>query len=241
MLANRNWIRRNEPFPHVLADNVFNKATYRRLEWGFHHAVADYFKRHPESFTSKMTADPESPFALFTSRAWHDLLAELMQVNATGDVDAGLHHHDAGADGGYVHNDLNPGFFAGSPAPGRVNLPQPRICNYYHGDAIAGVAPRATVRAVAVLYYLFNPPWSPGDGGETGLYRFYDDPVSEPAAAVPPVNNSLVAFECTPHSYHSFIAGQKSRNSVIMWLHRPLHEAVQRWGEEAIVRWPRAK
>ena len=30
---------------------------------------------------------------------------------------------------------------------------------------------RETIRAVSVLFYLANPEWEPGDGGETALFR----------------------------------------------------------------------
>ena len=62
--------------------------------------------------------------------------------------------------------------------------------------------------------------------------------MNSPAAAVPPVNNMLLAFECTPNSYHSFISNKVAeRNSVIMWLHRSDEMAVNRWGENTLERW----
>jgi Rps23 Pro-64 3,4-dihydroxylase Tpa1-like proline 4-hydroxylase len=98
-----------------------------------------------------------------------------------------------------------------------------------------------TVRAVAILYYTANEPWTPGDGGETGLYRRRTDPPDRPAARVAPHNNSMVAFECTPNSFHSFVTNRaKPRRSVTMWLHRRDTDVVDRWGEESIVAWPGA-
>ena len=242
VIANRRWVCRQDPFPHIVARNVFTEDAYRAFVTGFEHALATYFAKNPDSFTMKMSDDRNSPFAMFTSRAWHDMLATLWGIDATGDVDGGLHHHEPGGKGGHVHNDLNPGWFVGAARSDRVNLPRPAICSYYHGDvAREGVAPRRTVRAVAMLYYLNNPPWRPGDGGETGLYRANDDGVLSPVAVVPPINNSMLLFECTPHSYHSFIASKNARNSIIMWLHRPYADAVGRWGEEAIVAWPRKR
>jgi 2OG-Fe(II) oxygenase superfamily len=78
--------------------------------------------------------------------------------------------------------------------------------------------------------YLCNPDWIEGDGGETGLYGSREDPVDRPIAVVPPINNSLLMFECTPYSYHSFLSnGRSPRNSVIVWLHREKVEVLSRW------------
>ena len=48
------------------------------------------------------------------------------------------------------------------------------------------------------LYYLANPRWEPGDGGSTGLFTSADDSIEAPSAEMPPINNSLLLFECTP-------------------------------------------
>jgi hypothetical protein len=55
---------------------------------------------------------------------------------------------------------------------------------------------------------------------------------------VPPINNSMLLFECTPYSYHSFISNRRSvRNCLVMWLHRPKEEVTARWGETVIEKW----
>lgn len=73
---------------------------------------------------------------------------------------------------------------------------------------------------------------------KTGLYENSEQPIDEPTKTIPPVNNTLLIFECTPRSYHSFIQNRRSaRNSIIMWLHRPKSDAIQRWGSDAIIGW----
>ncbi len=70
------------------------------------------------------------------------------------------------------------------------------------------------------------------------MYESYSQAVDSPSKAVPPVNNTLFIFECRPNSYHSFISNRANvRNSVIMWLHRPKSDVIQRWGNDAIVGW----
>ena len=96
----------------------------------------------------------------------------------------------------------------------------------------------ATIRGVAIIYYLNNLAWAPGDRGETGLYRAAQDPIEHPVVEVPPSNNSLLAFECTPHSFHTFRGNNRyARNSVIVWIHRQKSTVLGRWGDAAIVPW----
>jgi hypothetical protein len=169
------------------------------------------------------------------------MLARLFGVPATGDVNIGLHHHEPGSANGFPHNDLNPGWFPrDEDANGNgIRLARPDLVEYTTGDVRRpGIVARETVRAVACLIYLNNPPWSRGDGGSTGLYRAPSDPPNSPVAAVAPVNNSLLAFECTPHSYHGFLTNRvHPRDTIVMWLHRERQDAVQRWGQDAIVRY----
>ena len=75
------------------------------------------------------------------------------------------------------------------------------------------------------------------DGGMTGLYSSPRQPVNRPDAAVPPVNNTMLLFECGARSWHSFISNRQPRRSVILWLHRTREDAIAHWGERAIVNW----
>src|SRR5215471_15910839 len=250
-LANRRWVRRGSPFPHVVATDVFTSTFYDSLAEDFHRQFEREAPRGLEDPALKMrgydsyglhfSPATTGPCSIFASRPWHDLLASLFQIRASGFVNAGLHHHSIGSGSGLVHNDLSFGWFVDYPSANGIRLSRHDLCRYTDGTPIApDVVPKEAVRAVSMLFYLANPPWTPGDGGETGLYRTVQDPVDSPAATVPPINNSILLFECTPSSYHSFVGKNKSvRNSVIMWIHRSKADAVARWGEQTIVRFPR--
>ena len=241
VLQNRRWVRRTHPFPHVVAADVFVPAFYAELAAEFRRIAQE----HPEAFRRSMPGydaagsevGRDGPLGVFVSRPWHDLVAGVGRVQPTGDVSASLHHHEPGAASGWPHNDLNPGWFPEpAPDPGEVRLSIDGDVGYHRGERPPGVPARETIRAVSLLFYLANPPWSAGDGGETGLYRSPSDPA--PAASIPPVDNSLVLFECTPYSWHAFVSNRaKPRNSVVMWLHRPKADVIDRWGEAAIVPW----
>jgi hypothetical protein len=180
-----------------------------------------------------------SALRVFWSVEWHDLLARLAGVTPTFNVNGGLHHHTVGSGNGRVHNDLNPGWFPDEPLPANdIRLSSPRHCDYYSG-ASASSPTAENVRALAMIFFLANGPWRPGDGGETGLYESPRQAIDRPSAVVPPLDNTMLVFECTPFSYHAFLSNRRrERNSVILWLHRRRAEVLSRWGEAAIVRWP---
>lgn len=246
LLFNRRWVRRMHPVPHVYAANVFVPDFYRALHEQFARIERDQpevFQRNMKGYDASGTSVKnfaDGPLGVFVSREWHDLIARVAGVpSATGDVNAALHHHDAGGASGWPHNDLNPSWFAGpAPGPNEVRVEGTDGVGVVTGEAPPGVPVREVVRAVSLLFYLGNPDWEPGDGGETGLFADVASAGYGPGAAIPPINNSLVFFECTPRSWHSFISNRtKPRNSVVMWLHRPKDEAVTRWGDENIEYW----
>jgi 2OG-Fe(II) oxygenase superfamily len=242
LIAHRRWVRRTVPFPHVVATNVFVADFYQRL----HDQFLALLRDRPQAFNKGIAnydaaaADIgpyDGPLSLFVSREWHDLLGALTGVTGTGDMIATMHHHDPGSRRGWPHNDLAPGWFGGPPpCPDEVRLAGVDGVGYRDGTRPDGVSARPGVRAASALFYVANEPWQPGDGGETGLFSSGTGRQG-PAAVVPPVNNSLVIFECTPYSQHTFLGARKPRNSVVMWIHRPLAETVQRWGERSIVYW----
>lgn len=242
VLGQRRWIQRTHPFPHVIAYDVFQPAVYRRLESAFQELLNEtagrpYLRAHDiEGCT--VNGDVADRFDPLLTRPWHDLLARILKINATGHVAVGLHHHQVRSHHGFPHNDLNHGWFLGNPARDQLVMSGPGI-DYTTGtmlDDTTNSAPVETVRAASVLFYLANPVWEIGDGGGTGLYRSDSDDIKQPATVVPPLNNSLLMFECTPNSYHGFIRNRRnSRNSIIMWLHRPKKDVSERWGESVIV------
>jgi 2OG-Fe(II) oxygenase superfamily len=242
VLAQRRWIQRVRPFPHVIAYDVFKPSVYSRLEDAFLELLEEtagrpYLKAH-EIHGRMLGDDVADRFDPLLARPWHDLLARILKINATGHIAAGMHHHQVGSRHGFPHNDLNSGWFPGDPAPGRLVFSGPAI-DYTTGtvlDEVAGCMPVETVRAASALFYLANPAWEIGDGGATGLYRSDTDDIEHPVAVAPPLNNSLLMFECTPASYHGFISNRRNpRNSIVMWLHRPKKDVLDRWGESAIV------
>jgi hypothetical protein len=247
------WLRYEKPFPHVVASDVFRPAIYDAMVGQFGQLLARGCVDHPmpadtqfsrgmgsyDAYGYNFTASHAGAFRVLLSRAWCDLLAGLFGVAPTHHVNIGLHHHAVGSASGWPHSDLAPGWFA-EDAPGEdMTLSDHSKVDYQNGTVFAP-ALRSTeeVRAVAALIYLANPEWHPGDGGETGLYGGPRADVHRPLARVAPVNNTLLAFECTPFSFHTFLSNVRTpRNSIVMWLHRPKNEVLDRWGDRPIVYW----
>ena len=253
ILAHRRWHFAERPFPHFHVQNVFTAKCYQAIELDFvslfdkglsDQPDADRLSRNmpgSDAFGWNLPPGIDGPLATFYDQRWHDLLAKLTGVQATGDVSGAVHFHRPGSQMGHIHRDLGVGWFPGKGWTGVVNPADRTRCSYIYGDVLQpGIEVHEAVRAVTMIFYVSNPPWSKGDGGETGLYRFATDPVASPAVAIPPINNSLVLFENTPWAYHSFLANLRSpRSSVVLWLHRPIEEARQRFGEKALFRWRR--
>ncbi|MGW4089805.1 2OG-Fe(II) oxygenase family protein [Nocardia sp. NPDC004750] len=245
IFAHRRWIRRSRPFPHVYARDVFVPEFYQRLTEQLEQVRGkrpDLVAPVADGYSAggiRLEDLRDGPLAVFTSREWHDLVARLGGVEPTGDVEGSVHHHGSGSPFGRPHNDLNPAWFPGPPpGPGEVRLPDATV-HTKTGARATGVVARETVRGVAVQFYLGNPGWQPGDGGETALY----DHVAQGAAPqsvslVPPLDNSLLLFEVTPRTWHTFAGNNiNDRNSVLMWVHRTKADAERRWGGDKIVHW----
>jgi LPS sulfotransferase NodH len=241
-LGAAHWWRSSRPFHYARAGPVFRPEVYAGLVAAFHEfGEAGLFTRGIPGYD--VTAMPitsehaAGPFAVFMSRPWHDLLARLFDVDATGEVNISLHHHAVGSLSGSPHNDLNPGWFVPGEPEGDVVVHHPKVCDYRSGATTTDATSVERVRAVAVIYHLANPE-VPTFGGDTGLYRRSSDRVDRPLVLAPPVNNSLIAFECTPFSYHAFLTNHSNeRNCLVMWLHRSKEDVVERFGGASIVGW----
>jgi 2OG-Fe(II) oxygenase superfamily len=250
VLSNRTWLRRQRPFPHVVGDNVFREGFYAALAEQLGD-ILDRRIRKPLASGPSLRSIPGydayglgfdraqgGALSLFHTTAWRDLLCGLFEIKATPYVFAGAHYHAAGSQDGFIHNDCNPVWFpvAGSE---EIQIPNYAICDYKTGAGPLDSAGKVqVVRGVAMIFYVLNDDWRPGDGGETGLYDSKDSDIGSPIARCCPVNNTLVAFECTPSSFHTFISNQRSpRISIIMWVHRSLEDALERFGADRLERW----
>jgi 2-oxoglutarate-Fe(II)-dependent oxygenase superfamily protein len=179
-------------------------------------------------------------FDPFFSGEWLRSLFDLAGLPELAQIDGALHSSPRGSRDGWIHTDHCSGWFDDGPAQERV-FPDRNRCNYFTGEPKTPEArPVEYVRAVTMIYYLCNDGWRQGDGGETGLYPAARVGSRSPAVLVPPIDNSAFVFECSPHSYHRFVANPgRTRNSIILWLHATVQQAESMWGSAVNRRAPR--
>lgn len=252
VIQNRRWERHNYPFPYVYAQNVFTNDFYQSLENEYKAILAKglsedlsaggQFSRNMPGYDCYgmgfVPGVTGGNLSVFISPHWYNVMGNLCGVKGTGHMNAGMHHHKIGSDHGFIHNDLNPVWFP-IAGEGFIRGPNYKICNYKNGSGPLAENEKVEVcRAVAMIFYLNNGPWFDGDGGETGFYSDPHSPVDQPAVRIPPYDNSLIVYECTPISYHSFIHNRvNTRSSIIMWIHRTIEDATETFGDEHFERW----
>src|SRR5262249_10455084 len=145
ILSGRYFRQRVYPFPHVVGEDVLAPGVYRDVEEAFRAELRAGLSDTPGdggfartvpgygAYVKALSPDVTGPLALCVSRAWHDMVAALWDIEATLDMDAALHHHPVGSGDGWVHNDLNPGWFVDRPRADGVNVADPELCSYQQG------------------------------------------------------------------------------------------------------------
>jgi hypothetical protein len=239
--------RSNFPFRHAIYDDFLNREIYDllcfefndRLSLGLHKSPAlfRFVRQHTpaptglkqyDMYTIVLPARVHWPLSLFYSLPFFNFFKKEFEIDLWPEVVGALHHHEKDSDDGFVHSDYVQSNFTRdalinglNPASGTIKRDGPKV-------DLPGVVHAA--RALGLIYYLNNPIWQPGDGGETSLHRAKS---SAPEVKVAPLNNRLLAFEVSPNSYHAFlknVTGQ--RNSVIIWLHTDPKTLRERWNKE---------
>ena len=242
-LSSGQWWLERTPFHHFRAENVFSPADYARLAATFAETMAGGKAAGGKGKTANYDADimgltgalAPSFDPLFTD-SWIAAMHRAMSLPDIHRVDAALHSSAPGSRTGWIHTDFCSAWFdEPEPIAGTPVFPDRAACDYFTGKPKTATArPKEYVRAATMIFFLCNDGWRLGDGGETGLYATAH---GHGPALVPPVNNSLVYFRCSPHSYHRFVTNPgRTRNSIILWIHETVETAVSAWGHGAVRR-----
>lgn len=242
-VRNKRWPVQRWPFKHLIVHDLFEDEVVKRLKIAFQMRIQDHGLRRTsvanyDAAIMPFVDDDRTAFFPFLNPDWLRLISRAMNLDTTLEVDGALHSHPPGSRNGWIHNDFNPGWFARSAKPDEVYLSTLGDCNYKSGKMVlADVQPVCRMRYLTLIYYLNNPHWSPGMGGETGIYLSQRQDVDRADIFVPPLNNTMLLFECTPHSWHSFRTTSFQRNSITLWLHRDFDQAKQQWPRHEPVYW----
>ncbi len=236
------WVHRY-PFRHFRAQSILDPESYGRVCSAFREILEITAGERKGVYRLKqsnpkydanmlgMSDDLAPSFDPFFSWPWLQSLYRLVGLPEVPRIDGGLHSSAQGSRDGWIHSDLCSGWFDESPGWQGV-FPNREKCDYFSGQTRSKDAkPVEYVRAATMIFYLCNEGWSQGDGGETGLYGSSRIGSHTPVDLLPPVDNSILLFECSPHSYHRFVTNPgRTRNSIILWLHTRTEQAEAMWG-----------
>lgn len=217
------------PFPHIVVDNLFKPEVYKKIEKIFLEKLAqglagdsttydrfhlfdidyDGYKFSPRGWSSF-----DNPLYPFYSAAWNNFFSKLFKQVTTTTTSLAFHHHPHGDKTGFVHHDFADKYF-----DERTRLPGGVIP---HDITPSSAIPEKAIlierRVIALIYYVANPQWNEGDGGETGLY---DETKEQLLKKVAPINNRLLAFHISKKSMHAFQNNKLPRNCIVQWFHIP--------------------
>jgi len=235
------WVRHREPFHHIRAEDVFEPDTYNRLTAEFQEVLKNtrdgrtqalVFRPPSNNYDAMicgLDARGAARFYPLFEQSWLEHLASLDGLGDPRVVDAALHHVPRGSRSGYIHTDFCSAWFDRSNENDTPRFPVRTLTDYFSGFPRSPEArPVEYIRVLTMIYYLANDGWKNGDGGETGLFSSVSGKGQR--ALCPPKNNSLLVFECSPHSFHALQGNAgRDRNSVILWLHSEVARVQERW------------
>ncbi|MFE7313976.1 2OG-Fe(II) oxygenase [Streptomyces sp. NPDC057555] len=242
-LLTGDWWGYRTPFRHWRASDVLNEASYQEVSSAFEAILKTTdgqlegphrLRKSSANYDAQILPVNNDVAGLFSplfSHEWIRSLHQFISVPETHRIDAALHSSLPGSRTGWIHTDFCSGWFDETIASDDLVFASRATCDYFTGRLVdRSATPKEYIRAATMIYYLCNDDWSKGDGGETALYGAAKQRDRTTVGLVPPLNNTLLLFECSPHSYHRFITNKRRRrNSIILWLHTTVEGAESRW------------
>ncbi|MBN9288395.1 MAG: hypothetical protein BGO43_14115 [Gammaproteobacteria bacterium 39-13] len=240
-----------EPFPHKHLMEFLKPDLYDDLCQLFNEVLArgillpsdpfepDKFKGFTYGFDAAFWQPPPDfgyPINEFYSSKWIEFFSKLFDVPLSYDISLTFHHQRFNSKPFAAHTDycvvgMSKRFFFNKKVRQHYfDTP------YFIKDETEGKRLNLSVqmRSVVGIFYLNNPPWHEVNGGETGLYDSYESfTLGNPVKKIPPISNSLLTFETTPNSFHTYLPNRaKVRNTMIFWLHTPIKQKINRFQGE---------
>lgn len=226
----------NNPFRYCVIENLFTEKVYEHIckdvqsikDRGLSNSpstdmfrpfkyVTGYLEKYGGYFYSPKFGESKY-LDIFFSVNWNLFIENLIETYTNFFVSTTIHYHDHENKNGWAHNDYQKVYF------NKENILSNGMI--YQKDT-KGSLSEATMRAIAVIYYFDNDDWSPGDGGETALYK---DPSLSEVVKIAPLSNSMLAFEISPASYHAFLGNKKPRNAIVQWFHGDIEDFYTEYG-----------
>ena len=156
------------------------------------------------NYTPDLTDISASAISVFGSDDLRNFICDTLGAQSNDCLMIGSHRHEPPSKDGWPHTDCAVVSYPknGSRYNG-FNVFQPDSgCIYADDTRDRQPDSLKMARSVACLYYHGNHDWQPGDGGETAIYLADKKTI---AKKVPPIHNSLFAFEISPDSLHGYL------------------------------------
>ena len=210
------------PYHHICIDNFLTQESYDKIIKSFPSWISRSkpYKDQPgatsnyNAIISGITVEDwkESGMDLFVSEDMKSFLSNIFNIKTNKYVSSAAHFHKAPSIDGWSHRDMDLCSFMPSD---NDEITSPK-CHYTEDSVHKQPNTIKSVRAVVFLYYLNHPENLIGcNGGETAMYDDYNNIIKK----AKPLNNSLFAFEITPHSLHSYIGADFDRSCIVQWYH----------------------
>jgi len=225
-------------FQYCIIDNFLSVD-----DWQLANDKVNYLKQN-NFFSKKPHIDWEGlilkgdieEFKVFHSNELKQFISNIFPyVKITKDILCELHYHQIGSPSSWIHNDYELVNFKHDPLPNDLNLFNGQV-DYRTTEKFNDVFKR--VRAIAIIYYINETPWLPGNGGETAFYLddVKDHELQKYEKTVAPLANRALIYEINPWSKHAFLSNiMYKRINLIQWYHTTVEYMNELYKKSGIV------
>jgi hypothetical protein len=220
--------KHNHPFKYYVLKDVFKENIYESIIRDCdlstkHTPVYGEIAGSTSNYGGRLQNIPNDSLGIgsdfFVSDIWKNFNMQIFNLMLNNYIALSFHVHDAPAKKGFTHTDFNICSFSKKPDDKDYQL----INGNYASDANDSFV--KVMRSVAFLYY-FNNDSVLLDNGDGGTDIF--DHNAKYYSTVNATNNSLLCFEVTPESYHSFAGSTYQRSAIVGWLHSTPVKAIHK-------------
>lgn len=180
------------------------------------------------NYTPTLLDIQTTAFSNIASESLRDFICGSFGIAVNEYLMIGTHRHEPPSRNGWAHTDCAICSFpkTGNRFNGFQLFHETSGCIYADDSKDRQPDSVKTARAIACLYYLGPGNLREFDGGETAIYAADANALID---TIPPVPNSLFAFEISPYSYHAYLGSPRLvRDSIIWWYHCDIASLVRR-------------
>lgn len=213
-----------DPYHHVVISNIFKSEVYEEIcdifpaliakcsgPYGKSKNATSQYEAYIASINLKDCTNNHY-LSILISDYLKKFLSNLFNIQTNQYIASSAHWHMAPSKSGFIHRD-----FAVCSFKSSSNIMMSDQYEYTDDSDTNDESIVKTMRSLVFLYYLNNPSnLDDYIGGGTGIYTNFNSTLIK---EVRPRNNSLLAFEITPKSYHAYVGANFNRSAIVQWYH----------------------